>query len=148
MNIQARSFLTILTLIILLIMPGCSKDTTTSQYHNSAKEFNSIYFEIVECIDLENTLKSLENLHNEEKLKKIEKLAILLKEIDENIPKDRKQMYNAFKNRHENLVFLYEAYPNFKNLNENDRGKIDSIFISIGMDKDNWNDKNSSIIWD
>ena len=51
MNIQARSFLTILTLIILLIMPGCSKDTTTSQYHNSAKEFNSIYFEIVECIE-------------------------------------------------------------------------------------------------
>ena len=148
MNIQARSFLTILTLIILLIMPGCSSDTAVSQYHSSAKEFNSIYFEIVECIDLENTLKSLENLHNEEKLKKIEKLAILLKEIDENIPKDRKQMYNAFKNRHENLVFLYEAYPNFKNLNENDRGKIDSIFISIGMDKDNWNDKNSSIIWD
>ena len=148
MDIQARKFLTILTLIILLIMPGCSKDTKVSQYHNSAKEFNSIYFEIVECIDLGNTLKSLENLHKEEELKKIEKLGTILKEINKNIPKDREQLYNAFKNRHENLVFLYEAYPNFKNLNENDRGKIDSIFISIGMDKDNWKDKNSSIIWD
>ncbi len=148
MNIQARSFLTILTLIILLIMPGCSKDTTTSQYHNSAKEFNSIYFEIVECIDLGNTIKSLENLHNEENLKKIEKLGTILKEIDKNIPKDREQLYNTFKNRHENLVFLYEAYPSFESLSVDDRIKINSIFISIGMDKDNWNDKNSSIIWD
>lgn len=146
-GINKRKHLNILSLILLLIISGCSNDTTTSQYQKSAKEFNSIYFEIVECIDLGNTIKSLESLHSEEKLGKIKKLGSILKEINKNIPKEREELYNTFKNRYENLVFIYEAYPNFNNLNENDRGKIDSIFISIVMDKDNWNDKNSSLMW-
>lgn len=148
MKKKVRNCSTIFTLILMLILSGCSNDNPTSQYHKSAKEFNNIYFEIVECIDLGNTLKSLEQLQSEQNSKKIEQLGAILDNIKTDMPKDREQIYNTFKQRYENLVFLKKSYSKFESLNEDDRGKIDTIFISIGLDKKNWNDKGSSIIWD
>ncbi|MHB8065616.1 MAG: hypothetical protein ACYDG2_23860 [Ruminiclostridium sp.] len=148
MGIKVRSYLTILTLILTLIVSGCSNDNSTSQYHKSAKEFDNMYFEIVECIDLGNTLKSLEQLQNEENIKKIEELGTLVKDIEKNLPKDSEQLYNTFNERYKNLVFLKESYPKFERITVDDKIKINSILISIGLDKENWNDKNSSIIWD
>lgn len=145
---KGRNYLIIFTLILTLIISACSNDNPTSQYHKSAKEFNNLYFEIVECIDSGNTLKSLENLHNEENYKKIEELGTIIKTLENKVPKDREQLYNTFIERYENLVFLYESYPKFENLIVDDKIKIHSILISIGMDKDNWNDKDLTIIWD
>ncbi len=148
MKISLTKFLVVLTLILIFESTGCSNDNSTSQYHKSAKKFNSIYFEIVECIDLGNTIKSLERLQSEENSKKIDELGNIIKDIKNNIPKDREQLYNTFNERYENLVYLKESYEKLESFNEDDRGKIDTIFISIGLEKDNWKDKNSSIIWD
>ena len=145
MSIKVRSHLVVLYLIFTLIMSACSNDKSASQ---DAKEFISTYFEIVECIDLGNTLKSLEQLQSEQNSMKIEHLGVLLKNIKSNVPKDNEKLYDTNKLRYENLLFLKESYSKLQSLTEDERGKIDSIFISIGLDKKNWNDKGSSIIWD
>ncbi|MEA4962218.1 hypothetical protein [Lutispora sp.] len=63
------------------------------------------------------------------------------------MPKDKENFYDSFKNRYEELVFLRESYDNFNKLTQEDRGRIDRIFISIGLNKENWKDKNSTVFW-
>jgi len=147
MKTKQRNYILFFALILVLTLSGCSNDSSDSQYIVSAKEFNSTYFEIVECIDSRDTLKSLQQLQNEENTEKIDKIKDLLKEIKKNLPKDREQLFYTFELRYNDLVFLKESFSKLESLNEDDRGKIDTIFISIDMDKENWKDKKSSIKW-
>ena len=89
----------------------------------------------------------MRQLQNEENTEKLEQIKDLLKDIKQNIPKDREQIFQTFELRYNDLVFLVESYSKFESLTEDDRGKIDTIFISIDMDKENWKDKKSSIKW-
>ncbi len=146
-SLLLRPYIIFFALILILFLSGCSEDSSDSQYIVSAKEFNSTYFEIVECIDSRDTLKSLRQLQNEENTEKLEQIKDLLKDIKQNIPKDREQIFHTFELRYNDLVFLKESYSKFESLTEDDRGKIDTIFISIDMDKENWKDKKSSIKW-
>lgn len=139
--------LIILILVLTSIIPGCSNDNSVSQYNKSAKEFYTIYFEILESIDSDNTLESLEKLQKDENIKKLDKLGILVKDIKANIPKGKEQKLSYIDKRYNNLIFIKESYPKFKSLSVDDKIKIDSILISIGLDIGNWKDKDSTIIW-
>lgn len=142
---KVKKYLIIITLILIFIPTGCSN--SLSQYNKSAKEFYKVYFDIVEFIDLGNTLKSLEQLQKEENIKRIDQLGDLVEEIKKDIPKNKEQYINAIDERYNNLVFLKNSYAEFKSLSVDDKIKINSILISIGLDKKNWKDKKSSIIW-
>ncbi len=61
-SLLLRPYIIFFALTLILLLPGCSKDRADLQYLISAKEFNSTYFEIVECIDSRDTLRSLQQL--------------------------------------------------------------------------------------
>ncbi|MEA4962217.1 hypothetical protein [Lutispora sp.] len=65
---RLKRYITIL-LFIIFISTGCSKDTAVEKYTESAKRFNAIYFETVECINLSDTMSSLKELSSDENKK-------------------------------------------------------------------------------
>jgi LPS sulfotransferase NodH len=58
-------------LVIILIATGCSGKT--QEYFNSAKEFNNIYFQVVDQVELNNNMKSLKSLQSEDEYAVIER---------------------------------------------------------------------------
>lgn len=137
----------ILLIMLIIVFSGCSQNCSTSKYLNSAKEFNKLYFEIVENVDSGNHKKSFEKLQRESDKGKIERLGVLLEDIKKSIPQNREILLENFKQRYEDLVFLVESYPRLNNLSFDDRGKIDRIFILTELNKENRKDKKSSIVW-
>lgn len=134
--------------LITMIVSGCSHNDSTSQYLNSAKQFNNIYFEMVENLDLSNTMKPLGQLQTKENKDNIQKLGVILEEIRKSIPKEREIFYDNFKQRYEDLVFLDESYSKLSILSTVDRRKIGIIVISIKGNIRNWKDKKSTAIWE
>lgn len=148
MKFKVVKYLLIILVFTASIYSGCSSDDSKSKYVTAAKQFNKIYFETVECIDSNNLTRSLEELQTEVNIKNIEKLGLLLVEIKENIPKEKEPHYLDFKKRYEDIRFLYESYPESSNLNTENRRKIYMIFISIGVNKADWKDNNSTTVWE
>lgn len=148
MKNKTRNYQTVLLLILFFILAGCSSDSSSTLYNKSAKEFNNTYFKVVENIDVSNTLKSLERIQTEENVKNIDKLGKLINDLKENIPKGKEQSLNTFNERYEDLKFLKNSYTKFESLSVDDKIRINSIIISIGLEKENWEDKHSTIIWD
>ena len=148
MKNKTRKCQTVLLLILFFILAGCSFDRSSALYNKSAKEFSNTYFKVVENIDVSNTLKSLERMQTEENVKNIDKLGKLINDLKENLPKGKEQSLNTFNERYEDLKFLKNSYTKFKSLSVDDKIRINSIIISIGLEKENWKDKHSTIIWD
>ena len=146
MKNKTRNYHTVLLLILFFILAGCSSASSSALYNKSAKEFNNTYFKIVKNIDVSNTLKSLKGIQTEEK--NIEKLGKLVNDLKENLPKGREQSLNTFNERYEDLKFLKNSYTEFESLSVDDKIRINSIIVSIDLEKKNWEDKHSTIIWD
>jgi hypothetical protein len=153
-----KKYVILAVTVIIMIVSGCvRKDTievnpsssdTTSKYLASAREFNKIYFDTIECVDLSDTMKSLEALQSKERRESVNKLGALFEEIKKTIPKDREMLRDNFGKRYEGLVFLNESYPKYNSLSEEERGNIDGIFIDIGFNRTKWEDKNSDMVWE
>ena len=134
-------------ILAILIFSSCEQNNSIDKYNNSANQFNKIYFETVDSVDLTNTKKSIEVLHADKNIKKIDELGNIIKVIKENIPPEKERLYQSFKERLDNLVFLKKSYAKTSKLSNEDRRRIGQIFISIGMDKENYKDKGSTILW-
>ncbi len=148
MKNKTRNYQTVLLLILFFILAGCSYDNSLALYNDYAKEFNDTYFKVVKNIDVSNTLKSLKEIQTEENVKKIDKLGKLIDDLKENLPKGKEQSLNTLNERYEDLKFLKNSYIKFESLSVDDKIRINSIIISIGLEKENWKDKHSTIIWD
>lgn len=148
MKNKTRNYQTLLLLILFLFLAGCSSDSSSALYNKFAKEFNNTYFKVVKNIDISNTLKSLEKMQTEENVENIDKLGKLVNDLKENLPKGKEQSLNTFNERYEDLKFLKNSYSKFESLSVDDRIRINSIIISIDLEKKNWKDKHSTIIWD
>ena len=136
-------------LFAIVMFSGCSiTDDKTREYYNSAKEFNNLYFQVVEQIDVRNTMKSLESLQTEENRLRIEKLGELLDNIKKTIPKDREMLYHNFKYRYEDLVFLGESYKKSDQLSEEERARVFRSTILISTNKKDWKNKKSTTVWE
>jgi len=145
---RLRNIIVLLFFTIVLIA-GCSITGSRPQdYYSAAKEFNNIYFQVVEQIDVKNTMKSLEALQLEENRASIEKLGNLLDIIKQTIPKDREPLYYDFKRRYEDLVFLGDSYARFDKLSIEEKRKINSAIIMIGYNKADRKNKNSTTVWE
>lgn len=127
---------------------GCLKDEKDEKYFNAAKQFNKIYFETVECINVSDSVKSLKEFQTETNKKNIEELNILLEEIKINVPKQKEPHYLNFKQRYEDLLFLYESNDKGNNLSLDERRNIYRILLNIGGNKADWKDKNSTTVWE
>lgn len=139
----------VILLFAIVLFSGCSAtDDKTKEYYNSAKEFNNLYFQVVEQIDVRNTIKSLESLQSEENRLRIEKLGELLDIIRQTIPKDREMLYENFKYRYEDLVFLRDSYKKSDQLNEEERARVFRATILISTNKKDWKDKKSTTVWE
>lgn len=145
---KVKSHIVLLSVLILVVFSGCSHNDTDSQYYDSAKQFNKIYFEVVENLETADTMKTLEKLQTEDNKKKIEKLGELLGIIEKNVPKKREKVVNNFKVRYADLVFLKDSYSKFNELSIDEKEKIMGALIDMGMNVENWKDKNSSIVWE
>lgn len=147
MILKMRTYLALM-IVTIIVLSGCSNDKSSEQYQSSAKKFNQIYFDVIENVDITNTSMSLEQLQSEDNRKRIEELGKLVEDIENTIPENKEQLLINFKDRYDDLKFLVDSYSQLDNLSHEDRRKIYKIFISIGMNKDNWEDKKSLIIWE
>lgn len=145
------SFKSILMVFISFMLSintiGNSSENSLSQYNSLSKEFYKTYFEVVEDIDLSSTIKSLEAMCNDKNSMKIDRMGKLIEIIKSDVPEGKEILFESMSERYRNLVFLADSYPKFKELNLDSKIEIDSILISIGLDKDNWEDPDSTIIW-
>lgn len=142
---RLKRYITIL-LFIIFIFAGCSKDTAVEKYTESAKKFNTLYFGMVEDIDSSDVMKSLELLQSEDN-NNFKQLEEELQIIKNTIPESKEESYDNFKKRYEELVFLKDSYTDFTNLSIDIKRKIHLIIVSIEVNKGNWKDKNSTIVW-
>ncbi len=126
---------------------GNSSENSLSQYNSLSKEFYNTYFDVIESIDSDNTIKSLETLCSDNNKKKIEHLGILIENLRSSVPDGKERLFESMNKRYRNLMFLADSYPKFKELDIDSKIEIDSILISIGLDKGNWEDTDSTIIW-
>lgn len=139
----------VILLFVIILFSGCSiMGGKTQEYYSSAKEFNNIYFEVVEQIDGKNPMRSLESLQSEEKRNRIERLGVLLDTIKQTVPQYRETHYYAFKERYDDLVFLRDSYAKFDKLSIEERGRIDRAIILIGVNKVDWKNKKSKTVWE
>ncbi|HCJ59116.1 MAG TPA: hypothetical protein DHV55_18535 [Clostridiaceae bacterium] len=101
---------------------------------------------MVEDIDSSDVMKSLELLQSEDNnnFKQLEEELQLIKNT---IPESKEESYDNFKKRYEELVFLKDSYTDFTNLSIDIKRKIHLIIVSIEVNKGNWKDKNSTIVW-
>lgn len=145
------SFKSILMIFISFMLSiniiGNSSENSLSQYNSLSKEFYNTYFGVIESIDSDNTIKSLETLCSDNNKKKIEHLGILIENLRSSVPDGNERLFESMNKRYRNLVFLADLYPKFKELDIDSKIEIDSILISIGLDKGNWEDTDSTIIW-
>lgn len=145
------SFKSILMIFISFMLSiniiGNSSENSLSQYNSLSKEFYNTYFDVIESIDSDNTIKSLETLCSDNNKKKIEHLGILIENLRSSVPDGNERLFESMNKRYRNLVFLADLYPKFKELDIDSKIEIDSILISIGLDKGNWEDTDSTIIW-
>lgn len=142
---RLKRYITIL-LFIIFIFAGCSKDKAVEKYTESAKKFNTLYFGMVEDIDSSDVMKSLELLQSEDN-NNFKQLEEELQIIKNTIPESKEELYDNFKKRYEELVFLKDSYTDFTNLSIDIKRKIHLIIVSIEVNKGNWKDKNSTIVW-
>ncbi|MEA4962441.1 hypothetical protein [Lutispora sp.] len=142
---RLKRYITIL-LFIIFIFTGCSKDTAVEKYTESAKKFNTLYFGMIEDIDSSDVMKSLESLQSEDN-NNFKQLEEELQIIKNTIPESKEELYDNFKKRYEELVFLKDSYTDFTNLSIDIKRKIHLIIVSIEVNKENWKDKNSTIVW-
>jgi hypothetical protein len=84
----------------------------------------------------------------EENLKKIERLGILLENIRQTAPENRIPLIKEFEIRYNDLVFLRDSYARFNELSQDERGRIDLSMIKIAGYKKDWNDKKSNTVWE
>ncbi len=145
------SFKSILMIFISFMLSintiGNSSENSLSQYNSLSKEFYRTYFEVVEDIDLSSTIKSLEAMCNDKNSMKIERMSKLIEIIKSDVPEGKEILFESMNERYRNLVFLADSYPKLKELDIDSKIEIDSILISIGLDKGNWEDPDSTIIW-
>lgn len=143
---KARYIILLLCMLILVLFTGCSQNDSDSQYYTDAKQFNNIYFETVGNLETADAMKTMEKLQTEESKKSLEILGKLLESIKDNIPKEKEHLYENFKNRYDDLVFLSESYAKFNELSREEKREMGIILVNIGMDIENWEDNNSTII--
>jgi hypothetical protein len=135
-------------MIILIVCCGCSHKDKSSLYYESTKQFNKIYFELVESLETLDYEKTIEQLQTEENSQDINKLYELLCLIEKNVPKEREKILNNFKKRYEDLVFLRDSYLKFDKLSRDEGRKINIILLDINLNIDNWNDRKSAQVWE
>lgn len=138
-------FATILLLIVVSI--GCANNISR-QYLTAARNFNDIYFKVIECIDISNKSKSIELLQSKDFDQDFKKLEELMNVIRDTIPENKKIIYNNFRDRYDELTFLRSTSKDMLNMSIDDRRKISNIFVSIEMNKARWKDKSSSVVWE
>lgn len=138
----------VLIMVFIVLLTGCSNNNSDDKYFDSASKFNKIYFEVVECIDSNRLTESIENLQSQTNKKKINELSSLITDIKNSIPQKREILYDSFKNRHDDLLYLQNIYSEINTLSEEQKRKIYGIFTSINLYKNDWKDKNSIRVWE
>lgn len=118
------------------------------EYFNSAKEFNEIFFHVVDVIEINNDVKSLEALQSKENTKNIERLGILLQNIKKTVPDDREPIIYNFEDRYNDLVFLRDSYVRYSELSKEERRRLNMAIVNINVYKNDWNDKKSTTVWE
>lgn len=133
----------------IVLIAGCSiSGVKTQEYFDSAKEFNKIYFQVVGEIEFNSNMKSLKSLQSEENIKNIERLGVLLENIRQTIPKDREPLIYDFQSRYDDLVFLKNSHERYSELSIEEKRRFNMAMINIKGYKDDWNDKNSTTVWE
>jgi hypothetical protein len=132
MSYKATSSL-IVFFLLLFVFNGC----TNKEYSQFKTEFESKYFEIIDNVDMTNTLGSLKNMNTEENKKRIEELKVLLISIQSEIPKDRKEEYEAYQKWYEGLILLRDSYVQWNKLTIDIKGDIWHEIWLINRRKEN-----------
>ncbi|MFX4260744.1 hypothetical protein ACOBQJ_00960 [Pelotomaculum propionicicum] len=144
--IQGLGNIFLMLLFIVCIATGCN--SMTREYFNSAKEFNNIYFQVTDQVELNNDVKSLKSLQTEENLKNIERLGVLLENIRQTAPENRIPLINNFEERYNDLVFLRDSYERYNVLSIEEKRRFYISMIRIAGNKRDWNDKKSNTVWE
>jgi hypothetical protein len=135
-------------IVVVIILTGCSNNKDDKKYFESASNFNNIYFEVAEFIDSNRLTESIESLQSQANKEKMNELSTLIVNIEKSMPQERKILYDSFKTRYDDLVYIQNIYGKINNLGEEEKRKIHGIFISINLDKKDWEDKNSKRVWE
>ncbi|MDD4048762.1 MAG: hypothetical protein PHI90_08105 [Clostridia bacterium] len=148
MVINTRRKITLIIVFFLLMILGCILyDLPELRQHSVTKQFDSIYYEIIECVDTSDSMGTLDKLYSEQNKNKIAKLGKLLEVIKENAPKDDELFSIIYEIRYEDLSYLVDVYPRINALELEEKRKVFNSLVSIAVDKSEWNDKKFYEIW-
>lgn len=106
MKIYKKTFFILLLFSGVLILNGCFKN----EYNEFKVQFNSIYFEIAKSVDTTETKMVLQDIKSDENRNRIEQLGVLLKNIQDKVPEDKKDEYGVYIEWYSGLVILRDTH--------------------------------------
>lgn len=125
-NIKRIVLILLVLVTVLLLLTGCS-----NEYEKFSVKFKDIYLEISKAVDITDTLKTLENIQSNDNKNKIEELRILLENIKDKVPTDKKDEYERYNNWYKGLVLLKDTpYSEWDKLSFNEKS---NIWTEIGL---------------
>ena len=136
MSINKKLSYYLILFLILSTATGCSDN----KYEEFAKEFDTIYFEIVSTLDLHDTYKSLEILQTKENKEKIDYLNVLLSDIQGAVPKNKQDYHLMLYRKYQGLVFLRDSFDRWEEFSKEEKLKLlgELSYISMRIiDKEN-----------
>jgi len=139
MSLKQRFTIMLLIICSFLLISGC-ESKEDREYKNLAKEFYTVYFDIIKFVEIDKTVASLKRLQTEDVSNKIDKMEELLKNIRALIPNEDPVLLERYESRVDNLRFLSKIGSDFKKMSYEQRCRCDSVFISIAMDKSSEDD--------
>lgn len=123
MDIKKKVYLVAIYVLSIIIFSGCVKNESDTQYFESAKQFNKVYFETLNAMEISESIKP-ELLQTDTVKENIEKLSELIVVIEKNVPKERKEIFDNIKERYNDLQYLVEKYPNRDKLGRDEKNKL------------------------
>ncbi len=139
MNIKQRYIIFLLIIGSFLLISGC-ESKKDREYKNLAKEFYTIYFNIIRVVEINKATESLNKLQAKEVYGKLDKMEELLKNIRAIIPNEDPVLLERYEGRVDNLRFICKVGSELEKLNFEERYRIGSVLLSMSMDKSSEDD--------
>ncbi|WP_432406685.1 hypothetical protein [Wukongibacter sp. M2B1] len=115
-----------------LLLNGCGKN----EYKEFTEKFNNTYLDIVNSVDTIDTIGTLKNIQSKENKSKIEELGVLLDNIENKVPRNKKDEYERYVDWHKGLIILRDTpYSEWEKLTFEQKSNVWGEIILLNISK-------------
>ncbi len=145
MKRKLSSKLIILILTIMTMLTGCAND---NKYKQFLEEYYNKYFEIADLIELDDTNKTLIQLHDRNSIEKVSQIKVILDTYKNEIPKNKTDQYDKLYSWYSELEYLSEVHSKLESISADEKGEVLAKLREIDRRKMNWENKDSNTVWE